>query len=53
MRDRSEAAQGWIRGRFKTDFVPPGIPPVTTLLGAFGSVFRTFRPLFRSHDRKM
>ena len=44
MRHRSEAAAGGIRGRFGTDFVPPAISPVFTLLTAFGACFRGFSP---------
>jgi hypothetical protein len=51
MRHRSEAAQGWIRGRFKTDFLPPAISPVLPLLAAFGALLWGFSPLFYCHDR--
>ncbi len=53
MRHRSEAAEGWIGGRFKTDFVPPAISPVIALLSAFGACYQGFSPLFRCYDHKM
>ena len=54
MRHRSEAAQGWIRGRFKTDFVPPAISPVITLLAAFEACYRRFfAPVSLSRPQKV
>jgi len=44
MRQQSEAAQAWVRGRFKTDFLPPAISAVIPLLAAFGACFPGFSP---------